>query len=210
MAKTRTPLHSIAASGTLAQAITYTTARGILATVKRHTTKRPKPTPAQITVRNAMAEITAALRWINRTPYINQTTAHTPREDWLSISPDPADWQNHFQRTILGPGMATYATAKTAWQTLPAPVAADYQEEADQLKPIIKPEQQRDSAGNPAQSTKSGEILYLIEFAAYVAGIRNTQPELYPTMYRATPPTQAGTIWDNGATAWDNGATIWD
>lgn len=210
MAKTRSPLHSIAASGTLAQAITYTTARGILATVKRHTTKRPPPSAAQLYVRNAMTEITAALRWINRTTYYNQTTGNTPRADWIAASPDPSDWQNHFQRLILGPAMATYAAHKAAWPVIPAPVRAEYQAEADQLAPIIKPTPQRDTTGNAEPPTASGEILYLIEAAAYIAGIRLTQPEIAPTLYRSTPPGAPGTIWDGGATIWDGGATTWD
>lgn len=210
MAKTRSPLHSIAASGTFGQAITYTTAAGILATVKRHTTKRPPPSAAQLYVRNAMTEITAALRWINRTSYYNQTTAHQPRADWLAASPDASDWQNHFQRLILGPGMATYAATKADWANLNPLIAAAYQTTADDLSPIIKPQAQRDTTGQGTTPTTSGAVLFLIEAAAYAAGIRPNPPTDGPTFYATTPPGTGGTIWDAGATIWDNGATTWD
>lgn len=210
MAKTRSPLHSVAASGTYGETITFTTARGPLATIKRHSTKRPPPTPAQITVRNAMALITAALRWISRTAFYNQTTGQQPRADWLAIAPLAYEWQNHFQRTALGINMLTYTAARTAWDTLDAPDKAAYGAEAETLAPPIKPRDQRNAQGDYTDHASPAEILYLIEYAAYAAGIRNTHPDTGPTNYASTPPAPGGTIWDGGATTWDGGATTWD
>lgn len=210
MAKTTSPLHSLTAAGTYGRTITFQGARGPLATIKRHTTRTAPPTALQIATRNAIAEITAALRWINRTAYLWQITNTTPRAVWIAAAPDPSEWQNFYQRTALGPMMSEHAVAKAHWIGMDPGVKADYAAIASQVRPAIRPVPQRYPNGQPAPNTEPAEILFLIEWSAYVAGLRPTDPTVFPANYTDPNTPQGSTIWDAGATTWDAGATYWD
>lgn len=210
MAKTRSPLHSIAASGIFG---------GVVAAVQRKTgphylrrapRRSPITSPAQLAIRNAWRVILAALHYA----FIN-ASAPRPypagyRAAWRALVDSANTWSNHAQTRIAAQAYENTSPTFPAWQDMTAHQRQAWNTAATTAEPPFTLIQQDQAGQAPPTTMEPGLALLLHELAAPWLYITNPPHPDYPPMYRATPGNYTRAFWDFAWTPWDAGDAVWD
>lgn len=210
MAKTRTPLHSIAATGVFAGVVAAVTRRNGPHYLRRPPRAPANASPAQLAIRNAWAIVLAALRFASMTTNPQRPYASGYAEAWRALSDGRNTWANHAQARLAVQAYENNAPVFPVWQDMTATQRAAWNAAAAQAVPPLHPIKQHTGTTPPTTTIEPGLALLIHEFAAPYERITNPPDADYPPMYRADAGPYTRALWDYNLTPWDGDAYLWD
>jgi hypothetical protein len=185
MAKVKSPLMSLTASGSLGGAMTFMVL-GKNQVVRKLTKPKNPMTLAQAEIRNKFRVCGAAQRFANRCSLKSDGSSYSDKQlmmlkAWESFRRKNS-WVGNLADIMIGKNCLYYSEASSNWDGLSDTNKASWNTAAAALTPKINGVAQKVANNAPGPTFPAGKVFYLYRYALYRMGLK-------PAPVATTPPT---------------------